>query len=424
MEELLAWKKREKHKPLLLKGARQVGKTWILKQFAREHYDSYLYFNFEKEPSLGSVFEENKDPKRILSLLSMLAGKSIIPEKTLVILDEIQLCPAALNTVKYFKEETPEYHIAVAGSLLGVALGEQQIPVGMADIIHMYPMTFPEFLYEHNRTLHDYYFSIGKDTRIEEVFHEKLVGEYLLYMLIGGMPECVASYLEFNDVDEVERIQRDLIELYENDFTKYAGRIDAARILQVFRSIVPQLSKPNEKFVYGAIRKGARSVQFETAIEWLVSAGLIYRVHNVNNPGYPLCGYEEKDAFKIFFFDTGLLRNMAGIHSSSILMKDPFQFKRPMTENYVLQQLIPILNIEPFYYSTNTDEIDFLLQLGDSIVPVEVKCGTDKEAPSFKKYIKKYNPEIAIRFSLRNYKKDGAIINMPLYLAPRLLELL
>ena len=420
MADLIAWKNSRTRKPLLLKGARQVGKTWILKEFGRTQYDSYVYLNFDKQANLSSIFEDDIDPERILSRLSLLSHKKISPENTLIIFDEIQACPKALNSIKYFKEEKPEYHVAAAGSLMGLALDSTPVPVGAADIIHMYPMTFSEFLEAKNGDLYEYYSSISKKQIVEKIFHDKLTDEYLNYVIIGGMPECVSSFLEFSDLSEVDRLMDDIIELYENDFTKYSGRISAERILQVFRSIPSQLAKPNEKFIYGAIRKGARSVQFEGAIEWLVSAGLINRVYNVSEPGYPLRAYANKEAFKLFLLDTGLLRHMAGVDNAAVALKSPFQFKGPLAENYILQQMLPSLAIEPFYYSTPSSEIDFMIQHDAEIIPIEVKSGEDREAPSFKKYIQNRQPNTAIRFSMMGYKKSGEITNIPLYLAARM----
>ena len=423
INKLIAWKDSPSRKPLLLKGARQTGKTWSLKEFGRRCYDSYVYFNLDKEPAIAKIFTENKDPQRIISLLSIISKKTIIPGHTLVILDEIQECPDALNSIKYFKEEMPEYHVATAGSLLGIALKERTVPVGQADIIHMYPLTFSEFLMAVDPSLYSYYSAIRREERIDDIIHNHLSDLYSLYLIIGGMPECVDSYLRYNDLDEVDRIQQDIIELYESDFTKHSGSVNAGRILQVFRSIVSQLAKPNEKFIYGAIRRGARSVYFEEAIEWLVSAGIVNRVHNVTTPSFPLRAYKDNDAFKLFLFDTGLLKHMAGIDNSVITLRTPYQFKGPLTENYVLQQLIPQLKIEPFYYSTQSSEIDFIIQQGE-IIPIEVKGGEDCGVPSFKRYIKDRCPKDAIRFSMLGYSHDGAITNMPLYLASRMASLL
>ena len=273
-------------------------------------------------------------------------------------------------------------------------------------------------------SLYSYYSAIRREERIDDIIHNHLSDLYSLYLIIGGMPECVDSYLRYNDLDEVDRIQQDIIELYESDFTKHSGSVNAGRILQVFRSIVSQLAKPNEKFIYGAIRRGARSVYFEEAIEWLVSAGIVNRVHNVTTPSFPLRAYKDNDAFKLFLFDTGLLKHMAGIDNSVITLRTPYQFKGPLTENYVLQQLRGQFEVAPRYYSDKTGEIDFVLQHGTEIIPIETKGGEDKSAPSFKRYIAEHHPEHAIRFSKRGYRTDGAITNIPLYLVRKTKDLL
>lgn len=411
---------------MVLRGARQVGKTWIMKEFGRLCYDNFVYFNFDEEDELKSVFEVNKNPTRIVELLSMLSGEKIVPEKTLIIFDEIQECPEALNTLKYFKEKANEYHVIVAGSLLGTLLAKpKSYPVGMVNILNIYPFTFGEFLNALDEGLYTYYKSVEKGQSIEEIFHNRLLEAYNYYLIIGGMPECVASWINDRDPKKIAKIQRELIEVYENDFSKHNGKVNSGRILMVFRSIVSQLAKPNEKFVYTAIREGARARDFEEAIEWLVSAGMLNRVYNVSKPEHPLSAFDKLDAFKLFLFDTGLLKHMAGIDNSAILLKkSDYQFKGQLTENYVLQQLQGRFEVEPRYFADKSAEIDFILQYGTDIIPIESKGGEDKSAPSFKKYIKENSPKYAIRFSKRGYRKDGEITNLPLYLAERTRELL
>ena len=425
LKALMQWKSSEDRKPMVLKGARQVGKTWLMKEFGRTAYDSFVYFNFDEEDELKSIFEVNKNPQRIVELLSLIAGEKILPGKTLIIFDEIQECPSALNTLKYFKEKANDYHVIAAGSLLGTLLATpKSYPVGMVNLLNIYPLTFDEFLDATDPALYTYYESIQKEQQIEEIFHNRLLEAYNNYLIIGGMPECVSSWVKYKDPAKIREIQRELIEVYENDFSKHNGKVNSGRILMVFRSIVSQLAKPNEKFIYGAVREGARARDFEEAIEWLVSAGMLNRVYNVGKMEHPLTAFDKLDQFKLFLFDTGLLKYMAGIDNSAILLKTDYQFKGPLTENYVLQQLRGQFEVEPRYYADKNSEIDFVLQYGTDISPVEAKGGEDKSAPSFKRYITQNQPKYALRFSRRGYRKDGAITNLPLYLARKTKELL
>ena len=423
--ELIRWKDSAERKPMVLKGARQVGKTWLMREFGQNYYDNFVYFNFDEEDELKSIFETNKNPHRIIELLSMICGERIEPGKTLIIFDEIQECPEALNTLKYFKEKANEYHVIAAGSLLGTLLAKpKSYPVGMVNLLDIYPLTFDEFLEATDPGLYAYYESIEKDRQIEEIFHNRLLEAYNYYLIIGGMPECVSSWVKYKDPAKVSQIQRELIEVYENDFSKHNGKVNSGRILMVFRSIVAQLAKPNEKFMYGAVREGGRARDFEEAIEWLVSAGMLNRVYNVSKMEHPLSAFDKLDQFKLFVFDTGLLKHMAGIDNGAILLKTDYQFKGPLTENYVLQQLRGQFEVEPRYYSDKNSEIDFVLQNGMEIIPIEAKGGEDKSAPSFKKYVAEYKPEHAFRFSKRGYRKDGDFTNLPLYLARKTKDLL
>lgn len=425
ISELVRWQQSNDRKPLILKGARQVGKTWLMKEFGRNYYDNYVYFNFDEDEELKSVFETNKNPHRIIELLSMICEEKIHPEKTLIIFDEIQECPEALNTLKYFKEKANEYHVIAAGSLLGTLLATpKSYPVGMVNLLTIYPLTFDEFLEANDAGLYAYYKDIGKGQRVEEIFHNRLSEAYNYYLIIGGMPECVASWITYKDPAKISQIQRELIEVYENDFSKHNGKVNSGRILMVFRSIVTQLAKPNEKFMYGVVREGARAREFEEAIEWLVSAGMLNRVYNVSKMEHPLSAYDKLDQFKLYVFDTGLLKCMAGIDNGAILLKSDYQFKGALTENYVLQQLKGQFEVEPRYYADKRGEIDFVLQKGMEIIPIETKGGEDKSAPSFKKYVAEHKPEHAIRYSARGYRKDGDFTNIPLYLVRKTKELL
>ena len=423
--ELVQWKNSPERKPMVLRGARQVGKTWLMKEFGQNYYDNYVYFNFDEEDELKSIFETNKNPYRIIELLSMISDEKIEPEKTLIIFDEIQKCPEALNTLKYFKEKANEYHVIAAGSLLGTLLAKpKSYPVGMVNLLDIYPLTFDEFLNAIDSGLYAYYESIQKEQIIEEIFHQRLLDAYNYYLIIGGMPECVSSWIKYKDPTMISKIQRELIEVYENDFSKHNGKVNSGRILMVFRSIVAQLAKPNEKFMYGAVREGARARDFEEAIEWLVSAGMLNRVYNVSKMEHPLPAFDKLDQFKLFMFDTGLLKQMARVDNSAILLKTDYQFKGPLTENYVLQQLKGQFEVEPRYYSDKNGEIDFVVQNKMEIVPIEVKGGEDRSANSFKTYVANHTPEHAYRFSKRRYRKDGDFTNLPLYLVRKTKDLL
>ena len=425
MEKLVAWKSSDERKPMVLKGARQVGKTWLMKEFGKNYYKSFVYFNFDEEDELKSIFETNKNPQRIIELLSMIAGEKIHPLDTLVIFDEVQECPEALNALKYFKEKANEYHVIAAGSLLGTLLAKpKSYPVGMVNLLDIFPLTFEEFLEATDAPLFAYYEGIHKEQQIEEIFHNRLLEAYNNYLIIGGMPECVSSWLKHKDPAKIAQIQRELIEVYENDFSKHNGKVNSGRILMVFRSIVTQLAKSNEKFMYGAVKEGARARDFEEAIEWLVSAGMLNRIYNVSKLEHPLSAFDKLDQFKLFLFDTGLLKQMAGIDNSAILLKSTYQFKGPLTENYVLQQLRGQFDVMPRYFSSRNGEIDFVLQCGMDIIPVETKGGEDKSAPTFKKYVADNHPQYAVRFSKMGYRKDGNITNIPLYLVGKTKELL
>ena len=425
IENLKKWRDDPERKPMVLRGARQVGKTWLMKEFGRTCYENYVYFNFDEEDELKSIFADSKNPTRIIELLSMLSGKKIIPGKTLIIFDEIQECSEALNALKYFREKANEYHIITAGSLLGTLLAQpKSYPVGMVNLLEVSPMTFDEYLEATDPILFSYYASVIKGQEIEDIFHNRLIESYNYYLIIGGMPECVVSWIKYKDPEKIASIQRELVEIYENDFSKHNGKVNSGRILMVFRSIVSQLAKPNEKFMYGAVREGSRARDFEEAIEWLVSAGMLNRLYNVSKAEHPLSAFDKLDQFKLFVFDTGLLTHMAGIDNAAILLKSDYQFKGPLTENYVLQQLHGQFAVEPRYYADRNGEIDFVLQNGMEIIPVEVKAGEDRSAPSFKRYIAENNPKNAIRFSKRGYRKDGGFTNIPLYLARKLKELL
>lgn len=425
LKKLAEWKESTDRKPMILKGARQVGKTWLMQEFGRRYYKNCVYFNFDEEDELKSIFIANKNPARIIELLSMVSGEKIMPEETLILFDEVQECSEALNSLKYFNEKANDYHVIAAESLLGTLLAQpKSYPVGKVNLLEIAPMTFEEFLLATDEILYRYYQSVHKEQPIEEIFHNRLLDSYHYYLIIGGMPECVSSWIQNKNPQKILQIQRELLEVYENDFSKHNGKVNSGRLLMVFRSIVSQLAKENEKFVYGAVREGGRARDFEEAIEWLVSAGMLNRAYNVSKPEHPLPAFDRLDCFKLYMFDTGLLKCMAGIDNGAILLKSDYQFKGPLAENFVLQQLKAQFDVVPRYYSTRYGEIDFLIQNGQEITPVEVKGSEDKSAPTFKKYIAEKNPVSAVRFSEMGYVKNGRITNIPLYLVSKAKELL
>lgn len=425
LEDLLQWKNSPHRKPMILRGARQTGKTWLMKEFGKTAYKNYVYFNFDEQPELKSLFETNKNPHRLIELLSLIADLKIEPQHTLVIFDEIQECSEALNALKYFYEKANEYHIVAAGSLLGTLLSSpKSYPVGMVNLLNIYPLSFEEFLQAVSSNLFTYYQTITPDTQIEDYFHHQLIELYSYYLIIGGMPECVSSWLEEKNVQRISQIQQELIEIYKNDFSKHNGKVNSGRILLTFNSIPSQLAKTNEKFIYGAIKSGARAREFEEAIEWLNAAGMVNKVHNLSKVAYPLPIYEKLNNFKLFLFDTGLLKTMAGISNDAVLLNKEFQFKGGLTENFVLQQLKTVLDVEPCFYADKNMELDFVVQLNDMLIPLEVKAGENVKSVSLKKALNFDVFPYGIRFSKLNYKKKERIINLPLYLVNKINKIL
>lgn len=416
LEDLSQWKDSPHRKPMILRGARQTGKTWLMKEFGKTEYKNYVYFNFDEQPELRSLFETNKNPHRLIELLSLIADLKIEPQHTLVIFDEIQECSEALNALKYFYEKANEYHIIAAESLLGTLLSSpKSYPVGMVNLLNIYPLSFEEFLEATSPNLFTYYQSIASDTKIEDYFHHQLIELYNYYLIIGGMPECISSWLEEKDAQRISQIQQELIEIYKNDFSKHNGKVNSGRILLTFNSIPSQLAKTNEKFIYGAIKSGARAREFGEAIEWLNAAGMVNKIHNVSKVAYPLPIYEKMDNFKFFLFDTGLLKTMAGISNDAVLLNKEFQFKGALTENFVLQQLKTVLDIEPCFYADKNMELDFVMQLNDMLIPLEIKAGESVKSISLKKALNFDMFPYGIRFSKLNLKKEERIINLPLY---------
>lgn len=419
LDELLKWKESKYRKPLILKGARQVGKTYILKEFGKLNYEGVAYFNFDHDEDLYNLFINTKDPKRILEQLSFIYGKAILPEKTLIIFDEIQECPDALNSLKYFQEEANEYHIVCAGSLLGIRLSHTSFPVGKVDFMNMYPMTFSEFLIaDGHQNLVNYMQSINKIENIPDIFFNQLEEKLKAYFIIGGMPEVVNSWIKEKDVSLVNKIQDDILKAYESDFSKHTDNREANKISLIWNSIPSQLAKENKKFLYQTIKDGARAREYEDALNWLNDANLIYKIYNVKKTDFPLKAYTDLSAFKIFMNDVGLLRKMADLDSRIVIEGNRLfeEFKGAFTENYVLNMLKIIFDTEVNYFTFDRCEIDFVIQYMNNVIPIEVKSNKSTNNNSLTKYNDKFENNLSVRFSMNNLVKDGSIINVPLFM--------
>lgn len=417
--ELEKWKNKKKRKPLIIQGARQVGKTWIMNEFGARYFKNTIYINFDNNKVMKNVFEIDFDISRIVSAIKIEYGKGFNPEDTLIIFDEIQEAPKALASLKYFYENAPQYAIIAAGSLLGVALHKgTSFPVGKVDFLHLYPMNFQEFLYAiGEKELVELLDS--KDYKLINAYSTKYIDLLRKYYYIGGMPEVVQTYIDTGDFNEVREIQRNLLKYYEEDFSKHAPKEVVARIRMVWNSIPSQLAKENRKFIYGALREGARAKDFELAIQWLEDAGIIIKSFRVKKPGIPLIGYMEMNSFKMFMLDVGLLGAKANISAKVILDGSKIfeEFKGAMTEQFVAEQLVTS-GIELYYYSTDNSsgEIDFIIQKDMYCIPIEVKADENLRAKSLKAFCNKYKPEIAIRTSLSNYREQDWMVNIPLYM--------
>ena len=427
MEKLINWKEDKDRKPLILRGARQVGKTYILKQFGKENYEGIVYCNFDHDMQLHSIFENTKDPVSILEQLSFVYGKAIVPEKTLIIFDEIQECPNALNSLKYFEEEANEYHVVSAGSLLGIRLSHTSFPVGKVDFLDMYPMTFTEFLEaDGQKNLVDYMNSIKKIENIPDIFFNKLSEKLKAYFIIGGMPEVVASWTKYKDMEKVNKIQDNILKSYESDFSKHTTNVEANRISIIWNSIPSQISKENKKFLYQVAKDGARAREYEGAVNWLRDANVVNKIYNVTKPSMPLISYNDLASFKMYLNDVGLLRKKTDLNSKVIIEEDKLfqEFKGALTENYVLQTLIAN-GLKPYYYTfDNRYEIDFIIQYQNEIIPIEVKAGKSLNNTSLKVYNQINEPKIRIRFSMKNLNKDDNLINIPLFMVEYLEKLI
>lgn len=421
LNELAKWKNRKDRKPLILKGVRQCGKTYILNEFGKENYDEVAYFNFEGNPALAERFEQDLEPKRILMELGIFSRKPIKPQTTLIIFDEIQFCNKALTSLKYFYEKTPEYHIVCAGSLLGITLSKPlSFPVGKVDFLTLRSMSFYEFvLANEEQMLLDYLGKLSTNTPVPQMFADKLTTLLKTYYITGGMPEAVAKWIDTKDVSEVERIQDVILSSYELDFAKHAPATDFPKLSLIWKSIPDQLTKENGKFVYGHIKQGARAKDLEDAMQWLISAGMVYKVCKIEKPAIPLSAYSNIGFFKLYLSDVGLLRRMSRLPVSSIFEDSKLytEFKGALTENYVLSELVNLHGDVPFYWkSGNTAEVDFVAQFDEKIVPVEVKASTNVKARSLGVYREKYMPEVSVRTSMLNLRKGDGLLNIPLYM--------
>lgn len=419
LKKLIEWKNSKNRKPLILKGARQVGKTYIVKQFGQENYEGLAYFNFDHDKDLYNLFENTKSPQRILEQLAFIYGKAIIPEKTLIFFDEIQECPNALNSLKYFQEEANEYHIICAGSLLGIRLSHTSFPVGKVEFLDMYPMSFSEFLLADNcSNLVEYMNSIKDVQKIPDVFFNMLEEKLKAYFIIGGMPEAVYSWVNEKDMERINAIQTNILKAYESDFSKHTQNSEANKISLIWNSIPSQLAKENKKFLYQVIKNGARAREYEGALNWLNDANLIYKVYNVTKTDFPLKAYTDLSCFKIYMNDVGLLRRMANLDSKIVVEGHKLfeEFKGSFTENYVLNSLKLVYENVPNYFTFDRHEIDFVIQTKNQIIPIEVKSNTSTNNTSLTKYNHQFQNDISIRFSLNNLSRDGKILNIPLFL--------
>ena len=419
MKSLKEWKNSPYRKPLILSGARQVGKTWLMKEFGRTEYTNTVYVNFDQDINAAGLFEGSINPDRIILGLRALSGMEIDPDNTLIIFDEVQEAPRALTSLKYFCEEAPQYSIIAAGSLLGVALHAGTFfPVGKVDRMHLYPLNFQEFLYAMGEDAAAEILQT-KDQRMITVLREKLSDLLRQYYYVGGMPEAVNYYKDNKEFTGIRQIQKNLLAYYQQDFSKHAEPKLTERLNLVWSSIPAQLAKENRKFIYGQVRHGARAKDFELAIQWLSDCGLIHVIHRVTKPGYPLKAYEDLNAFKIYLLDVGLLGAMADLSSNTIVEGNRIftEFKGALAEQYVLQELIAEDHLNPMYYSAENSrmEIDFIVQKGDEVIPIEVKAEENLRAKSLRSYCEKYKPKTAVRFSMSDYREQDWMVNVPLY---------
>lgn len=419
IEKLYRWKESRRRKPLIIQGARQVGKTWLMKEFGRSAYRDMVYINFDSNSRMAELFASDLNTDRLIMGIELYAGKKIDPDSTLLIFDEVQEVPRALSSLKYFYENAPQYHIICAGSLLGIALHEgTSFPVGKVDFLELYPLSFREFLMAVTGTQFAKLLD-SQDYKMITSFKQTYIEALKQYYFIGGMPEAVENFTEERDFYEVREVQKRILEAYEQDFSKHAPLEIVPKIRMVWNSIPSQLAKENKKFLYGLVREGGRAKEYETAIMWLCDCGLVYKIERVKGGGIPLKAYVDQKAFKLFVVDVGLLGCMTGL-SPKILLdgNDLFtEFKGALTEQYVCQQLKTLENLSIYYYTNDRGscEVDFVVDTGERTVPVEVKAEVNLKAKSLKTYYEKYQPEISIRTSMADYRPEEWLMNLPLY---------
>ena len=419
IEKLYKWKNSKRRKPLIIEGARQVGKTWLMKEFGKQAYADTVYINFDSNSRMADLFSADLDTDRLIMGLELYAGRKINPENTLLIFDEVQEVPRALASLKYFYENAPQYHIVCAGSLLGIALHQgTSFPVGKVDFLKLYPLSFSEFLMA---TGNERFAELLKKQDYEMItsFKQTYIDALKHYYFVGGMPEAVQSFAESKDFNEVRAIQKRILAAYEQDFSKHAPNEIVPKIRMLWNSIPSQLARENKKFVYGLVREGGRAREYETAIMWLSDCGLVHKVSRVNAAGIPLKAYEDLKAFKLFIVDVGLLGCMTGLRQRTLLDGDDLfvEFKGALTEQYVCQQLKTIEDLGVYYYTNDRGscEIDFVVDTGEQIVPIEVKAETNLRAKSLKTYRERFEPELSVRTSMADYKKEDWLLNLPLY---------
>lgn len=419
IEKLLKWKQSKRRKPLIIEGARQVGKTWLMKEFGRQAYSDTVYINFDSNSQMAELFAADLNTERLIMGLELYAGRKIDPENSLLIFDEVQEVPRALSSLKYFYENAPQYHIICAGSLLGIALHQgTSFPVGKVDFLKLYPLSFKEFLMatekERFAELLD-----KNDFEMMASFKQTYNNALKHYYFVGGMPEAVQSFSESKDFNEVREIQRRILAAYEQDFSKHAPYEIVPRLRMLWNSIPSQLANENKKFIYGLVREGARAKDYEAAIMWLSDCGLVHKVSRVSKAGIPLKAYEDLKAFKLFILDVGLLGCMTGLRQNTLLNgNDLFvEFKGALTEQYVCQQLKTVEELNVYYYTNERGscEVDFIVDTGEQIIPLEVKAEINLKAKSLKSYREKFSPEVSIRVSMADYKKEEKLLNLPLF---------
>ena len=419
IEKLYKWKNSKRRKPLSIEGARQVGKTWLMKEFGKQAYADTVYINFDSNSRMADLFSADLDTDRLIMGLELYAGRKINPENTLLIFDEVQEVPRALASLKYFCENAPQYHIVCAGSLLGIALHQgTSFPVGKVDFLKLYPLSFSEFLMA---TGNERFAELLKNQDYEMItsFKQTYIDALKHYYFVGGMPEAVQSFAESKDFNEVRAIQKRILAAYEQDFSKHAPNEIVPKIRMLWNSIPSQLARENKKFIYGLVREGGRAREYETAIMWLSDCGLVHKVSRVNAAGIPLKAYEDLKAFKLFIVDVGLLGCMTGLRQRTLLDGDDLfvEFKGALTEQYVCQQLKTVEDLGIYYYTNDRGscEIDFVVDNGEQIVPIEVKAETNLRAKSLKTYRERFEPELSVRTSMADYKKEDWLLNLPLY---------